>query len=76
MRELHFTRVGKINLAEEGNYRFVIRALDPDVAINRWIAEVHKRSTKTLKSPIAKQACPTKAVALEFLAKYRTPEAA
>lgn len=74
MKELHFLRVGRMHIATEGTYRFVLHSVSPDVAIRRWSAEVHNRNAGPKRKPLAQETFATKSEAIDWLARYRQPE--
>jgi len=71
MTDLTFVREGRAHIAEEGDFRFVLHALSPDTAINRWVATVYRKGGKRMRAPTAQQAWPTKAAALRWFEEYR-----
>lgn len=73
MKELAFTRAGKMHVAYEGNYRFVLWSVPPGEAVMRWAAEVYGRNAGPRKKPVAQEKFATRAQAIDWLARYRVP---
>lgn len=74
MKELHFIRTGKMHVATEGNYRFVITEhLVAGPYVKRWRAEVFERFTVRI-APIDEQECASKSEAIDWLARHRQPQ--
>lgn len=71
MKELHFEKVGKLLVATEGDYRFVLHSLPPEAAVLRWTAELHKRNAPARAKPIVTQRFGSKSAAIEWLARFR-----
>lgn len=71
MRELIFKRVGKMHIATEGPYRFVLREA-PKGSLWAWKAEIYEREGR--RTPKWDGNFPAKSQAIDWLARYRVPE--
>jgi len=75
MKELHFERVAASGMmvADEGRYRFGLVRFHVGAKTDHWKALVFDRHSVRV-SPIAEQHCRTRAVAIDWLARFRVPE--
>lgn len=73
MRTLHFVKAGRMLVADEGDYRYVLHSLPPGDTFHRWTAEVHSRAAKSLRKPLDKRAFLTKALAVAWLSQIEPP---
>jgi hypothetical protein len=66
MKELHFAKTGRMLIATEGPYRFVLRQTDTG-----WAGEIYERDGR--RTPKMEARFPSKSAAIDWMGRYRAP---
>ena len=77
MKQLHFQKAGRMLVATEGPYRFVLRqpvGLLTGKKGGGWKAEIYEREGR--RTPRFEAQFASKSQAIDWLARYRVPETA